>query len=157
MKALWWTVIACIVGAAILFVVGIGLVLRPPTPPFTYTQAEYQAERPVYAPGETLSYTASLTIDRAGAIEIIRGFRARPSSGRARLCNGQNATTFGKNPGDEPPPFPPEAIGTEVEGRVNISIPELPPGDYWLISSASKKDGGESLTKVAFSITQKCP
>lgn len=145
-------VVALLIG--ILFVFGVMLVrlAQPPAPPLTYTRDTYQPERVVYAPGETLVYTASLTVDRAGALELTRGWRTRPAEGRARLCNGENAPVIH----DGPPPFSPGAVGTEVEGRIRVVVPDLPPGDYWLISSVIKKDGGESLTRVPVRIERPC-
>lgn len=126
--------------------------VQPRAEPFTYTQDTYLAERPIYAPGETLVYTASLTIERAGAIALERGWRTRPGETRARLCNGENVPVIV----DMPPPFSPGAVGTEVEGVIKVVVPDLPPGDYWLISSISKRDGGESLTRVAVTVTKPC-
>lgn len=138
----------------VVIVVALILVQREGAgPPLSYTEPEYAAERMVYAPGETLVYTASLTIARAGDIEEVeRGFRTRPAAGRARLCDGAYAPLIET----DPPPFPAEAVGTEVESRIEVPIPNLPPGDYWVISSAKKGDGGEALTEVAFSVLVSC-
>jgi hypothetical protein len=147
-------IILSAIGISILFVFGVMLVrlAQPPAPPLEYTQDIYQSERTIYAPGETLTYTASLTIKRAGVVDLVRGWRTRPAEGRARLCNGENAPIIAETP----PPFSPGSVGTEVEGRINVVIPQLPPGDYWLVSSVLKRDGGESLTRVPVTIHQAC-
>lgn len=151
-------------GLSILFVFGVMLfrLARPPQPPFTYTQREYQSERTngdaigVYAPGETLIYTASLRVDRDGYPEIIRGFRTYPREQRAILCNGKNARNIHPPPEEQPAPFSFGAIGNDIEGQIQIPIPNLPPGEYLVNSSVSKKDGGETVTRVRFVITRPC-
>jgi hypothetical protein len=152
MKFLLVAVMAAFLGIMFVLVVLLVRIARPAAQPLEYTQTEYDPERPIYAPGETLVYTASLTIKRAGAIDLVRGWRIRPSDGRARLCNGDNAPVIL----DTPAPFSPGAVGNEVEGRVSVVVPDLPPGDYWLVSSVVKKDGGESLTRVGLSVVRPC-
>ena len=145
------------VAVAVVMVVVLAVILvrlaQPPAPPLSYTQGEYTAERPIYAPGDTLVYTASLTIERAGAVQVVRGWRARQSAARVRLCDGTNAPVVQ----DTPPPFPPDAVGTEVEGRIEVPVPELPPGDYWLVSTVKKDDGGEAISKVGVIVERPCP
>lgn len=138
--------------AAILVIVLIRLA-RPPAPPLAYTQFEYPPERSVYAPGETLVYTPSLRVLRPGALTIRRGWRIRPSGQIATLCDGTTPPIVVS----EPPPFPPGAVGMGINRRVSVEVPVLPPGDYWLVSSALKADGGEALTQVAITITRACP
>jgi hypothetical protein len=123
-----------------------------PAQPLQYTQSVYAAERPIYAPGDTMSYTATLTIERSGGVRLIRGWRTMPGAARARLCNGENAPVIE----DVPPPFPASAVGHNVEGRVSVVVPDLPPGDYRLVSTVYKFDGGESLTEVPVRIIKLC-
>jgi DNA-directed RNA polymerase subunit K/omega len=100
--------IAMVASAGYLFYT---LITAGPAAPLKYTRDIYCAERAqqlesgcgpaVYAPGETLVYTASLEIQRAGALELVRGWRTNPSEARPRLCNGENAPVIH----DVPPPF----------------------------------------------------
>ena len=152
MKVLLLAVMAAFLGIMFVLIVMLVRLAQPPAQPLQYTQDVYLAERPVYAPGETLIYTASLTVKRAGALDLVRGWRTRPANGRARLCNGDNAPIIH----DTPPPFSIDAVGNEVEGAIKVVVPDLPPGDYWLVSSVAKRDGGESLTKVPVTIRQAC-
>jgi hypothetical protein len=138
------------------------LVTAGPRAPLKYTRDIYCAERSqqlengcgpaVYTPGDTLIYTASLTIERAGDIDLERGWRTNPAEGRPRLCNGTLAPVIN----EDPPPFSQGAVGNEVEGRIEVEVPDLPPGHYWLISSVINADGGEALTKVPVLILKKC-
>jgi hypothetical protein len=157
---LYYTVATVAVGA-LLLVVGIAIARAttpPPAPPLAYTQNEYQPERSIYAPGETLVYTASLTVKQDGWPNVVRGFRVNPGETRARLCDGTFAKNIVVEPEYQPAPFPPAAVGNEVEGRIEVPIPDLRPGDYWLTSSVFKASGGgEAVTTVRFSVARACP
>jgi hypothetical protein len=141
----------------VIVVMAIVRLTRPPVAPLSYTEDAYQAERFVYAPGETLVYTAALKVARAGRFDILRGFRTYPAAQRARLCDGSFAKNIVAPPEDQSPPFPPDAVGNNVEGRIDVPVPELRPGEYWLTSSAQKADGGEALTTVRFRVDRPCP
>lgn len=135
-----------------VLVIVIARIANPAAPPLRYTQDVYQPERAVYAPGETMVYTATLTVERAGAIHIVRGWRTLPGHARARLCDGSNAPVLQ----DTPPPFPPEAVDSEVEGRIVVTVPNLPPGRYVLVTSATKDDGGETVTQAPMEVRAPC-
>ena len=156
-------VVSTILGIVATAAVGVALfavyaiVIRGPQAPLKYTQKEYQAERAVYAPGETLVYTATLTVKRVGALTLTRGYRisapgTKADFGRARLCNGTNAPVIS----EMVPPFPEGSLGVNVEGKVSVPVYDMPPGSYWLVSSVGKADSGESLTQVALTITKPC-
>lgn len=148
----WLLYGAVIVAVLVVFGVFIFQLSRGPAQPFEYTRDEYQAEHFIYAPGETLVYTPTLTVKRSGVFDTRRGWRTRPAAQRARDCAGNPIPPIV----DNPPPFPPDAIDTDVETRVAVPVPNLPPGDYWLVSSVTKPDGGESITKVAFRVLTPC-
>jgi hypothetical protein len=154
----WRTTLTILIYGAIIVTILVALgafvyrLTRGPGAPLTYTQAVYTPEQPVYAPGETMTYTATLEIERAGGIGLIRGWRTLPDAGRARLCNGENAPVIEETP----PPFPASAVGQNVEGRISVTVPDLPPGDYALVSTVFKFDGGESMTEVHFRIIKPC-
>ncbi len=141
-------------GLSILFVFGVMLVrlAQPPEPPLHYTQAEYKPERTIYAPGEPLVYSPTLIVARAGRIDVLRSFWSRTKDANATLCSGQSAPVIqiSRN-------FPPSTVGNVRGGsRVQLLVPLLPPGDYWLISSASGPNGGQSVYSVPFKVTQAC-
>jgi hypothetical protein len=111
----------------------------------------------VYNHGETLVYTALLTVKQSGGLRVERGFRT-VGYARAQLCNGQTAPNIVPEPKDQPAPFPPAAVGNDVEGQIRVEIPDLPPGIYWLTSSVYKiATGGEAVTTVRFRVTRPCP
>lgn len=132
---------------------------RPPTPPLVYTDYTYAAERAVYAPGDTLVYTATLAVAREGRFDVRRGWRNRlpgpapKPEPLARLCDGTEAPTIDV----ARPAYTRDAVGATTEGQIAWPVPLLPPGDYWLISSAIKLDGGEAITRVPVTITRPCP
>lgn len=132
----------------------------PPDPPLKYTKKEYTPERgflAVYNPGETLVYTAALTVKQDGALEVVRGFRDE-KYGRSLLCDGTIAKNIVLKPEDQPAPFPPEAVGNDVEGQIRIVVPDLRPGLHWATSSVYKvATGGEAVTTVRFRVTRPCP
>lgn len=128
------------------------LTMRPP-PSLTYTATVYFPVRTVYAPGETLAYTATLDVAQPGSIDIRRGFRTQPSHAWARLCDGAPSRTIAITP----PPFPDNAVGIGITQSVTVTVPLLPPGSYELTSSASNGRGGESTYRVPFQVMQPCP
>lgn len=170
-----------------LVIVILLIVRGGPKPPFTYTAWKYTPERAVYAPGDTLVYTASLRVDVEGDIdEIERGLREKVRSTNATgwrkpiaaycyehncpmwliraakmwtaplatLCDG---TTLRK-PVDEydPPAFPYEVVGNDVEGQIRIIIPNVRPGVYWITSAAKRSDTRQAVTEIEFEVNQPC-
>lgn len=124
----------------------------PPEPPIHYTQGEYLPERSVYAPGESFVYSPTLVIKTAGRIDVFRSFWDRTHDRNATLCSGGSAPTISiaRN-------FPISTVGNVRGGsRVQLIVPPLPPGDYYLISSASGPNGGQSVYVVPFSIRREC-
>lgn len=126
--------------------------IRPPEPPLHYSAAEYQAERPTYAPGENLVYTPTLTVRRTGLVTVIRTFWSVSQDTAATLCDGSSAPII------EVKRILPAGLVGDVRGgrQVRIPVPNLPPGDYLLLSSASGPNAGQSVYQVRFSVTQSC-
>lgn len=140
-----------VVGVAVL-VYALILVTSPPEPPIHYTQAEYAPARAVYAPGESMVYSPTLIIKAAGRVDVFRSFWDRDRDQNAALCSGGAAPTIAISRN-----FPMSVIGNVRGGsRVQLLIPNLPPGRYWLLSSASGPGGGQSVYRVPFDVTQKC-
>jgi hypothetical protein len=125
---------------------------RPADPPIHYLAAEYTPDRTTYAPHETMVYTPSLKITKEGRVDVLRSFWNRTENTAATLCDGSSAPiiTTTRN-------LPAGMVGNVRGGRaVRIPIPNLPPGDYWLISSASGPGGGQSVYQVPFSVVRHC-
>lgn len=135
-----------------IVVYGFFILARGPEPPLEYTQHEYQAERTELAPGDTLIYTPTLYIRAAGRIDILRTFWSVDRSADAVLCSGEPApiVQITRNR--------PRGILNNFRGgsAVKLPIPNLPPGDYLLLSSASGPGRGQSDYQVKFSIRRKC-
>lgn len=120
--------------------------------PIEYSQAEYQPERGELAPGEFLVYTPTLKINQAGRVDIFRSFWNRDTDSNAALCSGGPAPVYEIHRN-----FPVGVVGNVRGGRqARIAIPDLPPGRYWLITSAAGPNGGQSVTEVGFVIIQPC-
>jgi hypothetical protein len=150
----FWALLPFLALAAVMVAVtlfSLGAATSRPSPPLVYTKDTYDAERLVYVPGETLVYTASLTIAESGDVDVERGWRTRPGEARSLLCDGTPAPVLE----DDPPPFSPGAVDNEVEGRITVRVPDLQPGDHWLISSV--KGLGEAVTRVPVRIERPCP
>lgn len=125
--------------------------LTPPEPPLHYTQAEYTPERPVLAPGGTLVYTPTLTVNRSGRIEIVRSFWDVGRNQAATLCDGSAAPSVSIARA-----LPLSLHGALRQQPVRIELPNLRPGVYLLVSSATKPDGGEAGSQVRFRVTKRC-
>ena len=146
--------ILSVIGIAILFVLGRVLVqiAQPPEPPLHYTQAEYKAEKAVYAPGESMVYSPTLIVARAGRIDVLRSFWSRTKDANATLCSGVSAPTISVSRN-----FPASVVGNVRGGaRVQLLIPPLPPGDYWLLSTATGANGGQGVYQVPFRVERAC-
>ncbi len=125
---------------------------RPPEPPIHYTQEEYTPNKAVYEPGQSMVYSPTLVIRVPGRVNVLRSFWDRTNDRNAVLCSGQSAPVLQVSRN-----FPPTTIGNvRSSGRVQLLIPDLPPGEYWLLSSASGPDGGQSQYAVPFSIRKEC-
>jgi hypothetical protein len=122
-------------------------------PPIHYTQATYEPNKAVYAPGETLIYTPSLQVAQEGWTDFLRTFWDATRDSSAKLCDGSDAPqdAFSRN-------LPRGILGNARGGRaVSVVVPKMPPGDYILQSSAVKHSGGgQGYYEVKFSITQAC-
>lgn len=134
-------------GAALVCVLGLYLALYQP-PPLQYSQRYYDPARPVYAPGETLSFTPTLQYRDWGAYTVRRTFNSRVTGTTAKLCDGTNAP-----PHDIPFTLAFEVVGVYREPNTGEKVPNLPPGDYWLIGSVV---GRRAQYQVAFKIVQPC-
>lgn len=140
--------------AGILFVFGYMLfqIAQPIAPPLHYTQLAYTPARAVYAPLESMVYTPTLEIKQAGRVDVLRSFWSVTTDSAASLCDGSSAPTteIKRN-------LPPGAVG-DIRGAraVRITIPNLPPGDYLLLSSATGPGGGQSVYQVSFTVIKKC-
>lgn len=124
----------------------------PPEPPIHYTQDEYLPARAIYAPGQTMIYSPTLIIRTPGRVDVFRSFWNRDKDANAALCSGQPAPTISVSRN-----FPATTLGNVRGGsRVQVLIPPLPPGRYWLLSSAVGPDGGQSMYQVPFVIAKQC-
>jgi hypothetical protein len=141
--------------AVVMIAVTIFALLRlaqPPEPPLHYTAAEYPAARPVYAPMETMIYTPTLIVKQEGRIDVLRSFWSRTLDSAALLCDGSPAPTIEARRN-----LPAGTVGDIRGGRaVLVPIPNLPPGDYWLISSATGPGGGQSVYQTPFRVVRAC-
>jgi hypothetical protein len=70
-----------------------------------------------------------------------------------RLCDGSPALTID----DKRPAYTQGAVGSNTEGQIEVPVPELQPTDYWITNSAVNGTGGESVTRVPFTVTRPCP
>lgn len=123
-----------------------------PAAPLEYTQHEYAAARTELAPGETLVYSPTLTIRAAGRIDILRSFWNADKGSDAVLCSGQPAPIIQISRNR------PRGVLNNFRGGavVSIPVPNLPPGHYLLLSSASGPGRGQSDYQVAFRVTKPC-
>lgn len=124
----------------------------PPEPPIHYTQAAYLPERALYAPGESLVYTPTLIIKTPGRVTVLRSYWNLGTDRNATLCSGQSAPVIeiSRN-------LPAGSIGNVRDGNaVRLPVPDLPNGDYLLLSSAVGAGGGQSVYEVRFRVVGSC-
>jgi hypothetical protein len=155
--------------------------LARPRSSVDYTAYTYTTDRLVYAPGEQVTFFASLEVQQEGRFDVRRGWRQRlpeppptiwfqvkdwllpdwlvgdqqmpTPEPLARLCDGTPPRTI-----DDPrPAYTYSAEGSDTEGLIAVDVPELRPGDYWITNSAVNGIGGESVTRVAVRIERPCP
>lgn len=142
-----------IVAVMMMLLLGVAIVrgLMPPEPPLAYMQAEYEPERRVLAPGQTLIYTPTLTVNHAGRVELIRSFWDVGRNQSAMLCDDTLAPSV-----EIVRALPPLLHGVLRQQPVRLPIPNLKPGTYLLVTSATNPEGGEAVTQVPFRVTQRC-
>lgn len=125
------------------------LTLRPP--PIEYSADYYTPERVALAPGDTLIYTPTLTIAHGGYLKVVRGYWNIDQNQAATDCEGKIV-----------PPIvmersvPPLVAGVVRGNIVKLVIPALPPGHYWLSSTAMGPTGGTASYLVGFSVVKPC-
>lgn len=133
-------------------VVALVRLARPADPPIHYTQAEYTPQHAAYAPGESLVYTPTLVIKVAGRVNVLRSYWNVTTDRNAVLCSGQPAPVIeiSRN-------LPIGSIENVRDGNaVRLPVPDLPNGEYLLLSSAVGADGGQSVYQVRFKVVRSC-
>lgn len=148
------TVIISMLGLLILFVFGVMIVrlAQPPAPSLIYSAETYSPGKPIYYAGETMQVTTTLTVQHAGIVDARRGWRTFPGDDRAKLCNGKNADIIE----NAPPPFPPSSVGKRITLMIPVLVPDLPTGDYKLVSTSYNKQGGETTFTVRVRVVGSC-
>lgn len=123
-----------------------------PSAPLEYTAHDYAPARADLAPGDTLIYSPTLTVRAPGRIDILRSYWNVDTGTDAVLCSGQPAPII------EISRNRPRGVLNNFRGgaSVRLPVPNLPPGRYLLLSSASGPGRGQSEYQVRFSIRQKC-
>lgn len=123
-----------------------------PAAPLEYTQHEYTPARADLAPGDTLICSPTLTIRAAGRIDILRSYWNVDTGADAVLCSGVPAPIIQLSRNR------PRGILNNFRGGASVSlpVPNLPPGHYLLLSSASGPGRGQSDYQVAFRVTKPC-
>lgn len=119
-------------------------VLRPP-PPLAYTHRYYAPARAVLCPGDALQWTPTLTVQDAGYISILRTYWDRTRNQAAVLRDGQPAPSvaIARN-------LPAELSGQPRANTVTLTVPDLSPGAYWLVTSARGSGGAQATYQVPF-------
>lgn len=148
--------------AALVMFVFLGLVVwqryinppLPPVPPIRYSTSVFLPERAVYAPGETLRYTPTLTLRAETEIEGIRTIVSAHTRRTARLCDGTSALPIPIHSGAE------EGTEANIDGGafVAVPIPKLPPGEYWVRTFVHGfgESSGQATYRVLFSVKEPC-
>jgi hypothetical protein len=150
-KPYWIFALPLVVIVPILLL-GFYVLAAGPGAPLQYTERSYTPEHSVLAPGDTLVYTPTLVIRRAGRIEVLRSFWSVDTSKDAALCSGDPAPII------EIVRNRPASIIGNVRGgvAVTVPVPNLPPGRYLLLTSVSGPGGGQDAYEVPFVITKNC-
>lgn len=151
MKQPLWPFIAVAVIMMALLGYVIARSLTPPEPPLDYTQDEYTPERAALWSGATLVYTPTLTINRSGRVDIVRSFWDIGRNQAAQLCDGTVVPAI-----ETRRALPASLHGAARDQAVRVFIPNLRPGAYWLVTSATNPGGGEALTQVRFRVVSPC-
>lgn len=146
-----------LIGALLLlilfvFVAVLIRIAQPPPPSLAYSAATYLPGKAVYLAGETMIFTPTITVQHPGIVDARRGWRTFPWDDRARLCDGTPAKIITS----EPPPFPPSAVGKKIVLAISVPVPDLPTGDYKLVSTSFNKQGGETTLTVRVRVVGSC-
>lgn len=120
-------------------------------PPLAYDQFEYSAFPSSVCPGGVMHYTPNLTVRDARHIEVSRTFWNRTTNRAARLTNGmlvgEVRTAFN---------YPTEIAGAARATTVDIIVPNLPAGDYYLIVATWGIGTDEARYQVPFTVKSDC-
>ena len=140
-------------GLGILFVFAVLLIqiARPPAPPLRYDAPEYVPESGNVAPFGSLVYTPTLQVAQTGRVSILRSYWNIDTNNSAQLCDGSDAPIIQSTRN-----LPQTLAGQARANPIRVPLPNLPPGHYWLITSATTPTGGQATYTVSFTITQAC-
>ncbi len=124
--------------------------LRPP-PPLKYTREYYAPVVEAVCPGGSLQWAPTLVVRDAGYIAIHRSFWDRRRNTSAKLRDGTNAPEI-----EVQRNLPFELASADRANTVLISVPDLPPGAYWLVSTARGPGTAQAMYQVPFVIPSTC-
>lgn len=152
----------CVVGLLSILILNAIREIRQP-PPIAYDQFEYQPEQALLCPGidkdtgvqTTLNYTPTLTVNETGRVSAFRTFWKRhtkqPGGNAAVDVHGKVV-----DPIFEMRNFPRSLKGMPRSNPVRVPLPNLPPGEYWLLVTTVGVESGQADYQVPFTIPEDC-
>jgi hypothetical protein len=127
--------------------------------PIIYDALYYRPTKDSLCPGlnptnglfNTLDFTPTVTIRSAGRIDILRTFWDRTFRHVARLPNNSTPAVHDQFN------LPFELAGESSIAVSHVTLPNLPEGDYWMVTSVIGVNTNQVQYQVAFSVPQGCP
>jgi len=99
----------------------------------------------------TLDFTATVTIRSAGRLDVLRTFWDRPHRRAARLLDNSLPTVHDQSN------LPFELAGESRTTAAHVTVPNLPAGSYWMVTSIIGVNTNQVQYQVAFDIPKGCP
>lgn len=124
-------------------------------PPMSYSATEYVPDKSIYAPGETLHFTPTLTMGHGGRVTGLRTIINAQTHLAARLCDGGPTKKYPIEQNLDRGVY-----GDVVTGApsVTIEIEKMPPGRYKVATNINGygDQAGQVGHDVYFAITEPC-
>lgn len=99
----------------------------------------------------TLDFTPTVTIRSAGRLDVLRTFWDRTYRHAARLPNNSTANVHDQFN------LPFELAGESRIAPSHVTLPNLPEGDYWMVTSVVGVNTNQVQYQVPFSVPKGCP
>jgi hypothetical protein len=136
-------------------IVSAQILVKPVTDPpttVTYTDTNFQAKNTTLCPGDILIYTVDRTFHDGGQLLAAHSFLDKKTDSWAILKNGLSAPDV-----PDLKPIPTHWIGRTNHIEVRIPVPDLPPGNYTLVTSAvGQTKSDPAAYNVDFRVPEGC-